>query len=183
MGSFTHERDLIVIKDAIKGLQQKFAEKNLNFNFEVIGGMRNTGWIKQIEIPPNGNDYSKFVQWLKKVTANWDIAVAPLADNNINRGKSEIKYLEYTGLGLAGVYSDIGSYNEVIKNEYNGLLVKNNITKEWEEQIYKLITDSELCSNIKSNARKNLKEKYLIKHRTELWYNALKELIEEKILS
>ena len=179
MGSFTHERDLLIIENAIKNLQKKFAEKNFKFNFEVIGGMRNTGWIKQIEIPPDSNDYIKFVQWLKKVTANWDIAVAPLADTNINRGKSEIKYLEYTGLGLAGVYSGIGSYNDVVKNGYNGLLVKSNLTKEWEEQIYKLINDSELRDNIKSNARKSLKEKYLIKYRTELWYNALKELIEE----
>jgi GT2 family glycosyltransferase len=181
MGSFTHERDLIIIKNAIKNLQKKLAENNLKFNFEVIGGMRNTGWIKQIEIPSDNEEYRKFVQWLKKVTANWNIAVAPLADTNINRGKSEIKYLEYTGLDLAGVYSDIGSYNEIIKNGYNGLLVKNNNTKEWEEQIYKLITDSELCSNIKSNARNNLIEKYLLKHRTELWYKTVEELVDKKI--
>ena len=67
------------------------------------------------------------------------MAIAPLTDVPLNKSKSEIKYLEYTGLGLSAVYSDIGPYHEAIKNGYNGLLVKNNDINQWENQINKLI--------------------------------------------
>ncbi|AEG18598.1 glycosyltransferase [Methanobacterium paludis] len=182
IGSFTHDKDLNIIKEAIKNLKEKFIEKNLNLTFDIIGGMSEKPeeiWFNQIEIPSNKRSYPEFVKWLKE-TVNWDIAVAPLADTNINWSKSEIKYLEYTALGLAAVYSDIGPYHETIKNEYNGLLVKSNDTNEWEKQINKLITNVQLRNNIKVNAQKSIMDKYLMKYRTEIWYNIIKELVDGK---
>ena len=177
MGSFTHQRDLKIIKHAIKNLKKKFADNKVEIKFEIIGGMDSDDeWVNRIEIPDDNRTYPKFVKWLKE-TVDWDIAIAPLANTNINKSKSEIKYLEYTGLGLAGVYSNIGPYKEVIKDGYNGLLVKNDNSNEWEEQIYRLLTDKNLQDNIKLNAQKDVKNNYLIKYRAEQWFQIIKNLV------
>ncbi len=180
MGSFTHEKDLNIIKNIITDLKIKFAKNNVNLIFETIGGINKNeteNWFNQIQIPPKYQNYPLFVEWLKN-TINWDIAIAPLTDVPLNRSKSEIKYLEYTGLGLSAVYSDMGPYHEKIINGYNGLLVKNNDITVWEEQISKLISDKELSNKIKFNARENVGSEYLIKYRTKLWYEIIKELVD-----
>jgi len=181
MGSFTHGKDLDIIKNVIKNLKIKFAENDINLIFEIIGGINKDetdNWFHQIQIPPTNYNYPLFVEWLKN-TINWDMAIAPLIDAPINQSKSEIKYLEYTGLGLSAVYSDMGPYHETIRNGYNGLLVKNNDINEWEDQINKLIRDKKLCNEIKCNARKNIGKEYLIKYRTGIWYGIIKELVEK----
>ncbi len=181
MGSFTHDTDLLIVKEVIKNLQNKFAKKNIKFNFYVVGGVNannNESWFKKVEIPSNKNHYPQFVQWLKKIS-NWDFAIVPLADTNINQSKSEIKYLDYTALNLAAVYSDVGPYPNLIKNGFNGLLVKNNDTNQWESQINKLINNPKLRKDIRINAQKDLMENYLIKYRTKIWYDTIKMLVDK----
>ena len=180
MGSFTHGKDLNIIKDVITDLKIKFADNDINLIFEIIGGVNKgetDNWFHQIPIPIKNHHYPLFVEWLKN-TNDWDMAIAPLTDVPLNKSKSEIKYLEYTGLGLSAVYSDMGQYHETIKNGYNGLLVKNNDVNGWEDQINKLIKDKELCNEIKINARKNVRNEYLIKYRTGIWYGIIKELVD-----
>ena len=181
MGSFTHGKDLDIFKNVIKDFKIKFAVNDINLIFEIIGGINKDetdNWFHQIQIPPTNYNYPLFVEWLKN-TINWDMAIAPLIDAPINQSKSEIKYLEYTRLGLSAVYSDMGPYHETIRNGYNGLLVKNNDINEWEDQINKLIRDKKLCNEIKRNARKNIGKEYLIKYRTGIWYGIIKELVEK----
>ena len=181
MGSFTHEEDLNLIENVIKKLIRKYDEKNITLVFEIIGGLKKTkdkNWLHQIEIPSENESYPLFVEWLKK-TIDWDVAIAPLTDVTFNSSKSEIKYLEYTGLGLAAVFSDVGPYHEIIRNGYNGLLVKNNNTKEWEDQINILINNKKISNDIKSHSRTHIIEEYLLKSRTQLWYNIIQELDSE----
>jgi len=181
IGSFTHDNDLLVVKDAIINLKKSFANK-IKIEFYVIGIMKNSSdqkWLKTIDIPHNKHVYPEFVKWLKKIV-NFDLALAPLDDNNINKSKSELKYLEYTALGIPGVYSDNGPFSKVITNEINGLLVKGNTSENWEQQISKLIEDSELYHKILDDAKKDVKENYLLKNRVKEWDNLLFELIEGK---
>mgnify|MGYP001220161347 CR=1 FL=1 len=179
IGSFTHDNDLLIIKNAIINLKQKYAQKNIQIDFYVIGVMKDSDkepWINTIKIPNNKKVYPEFVKWLKE-TVNFDFALAPLADNNINKSKSELKYLEYTALGLPGIYSDNGPFSEAISNEKNGLLVNENSSKAWEDQISKLIDDKALYSKILDNATKDIIDHYLLKNRVKEWDNLLSELI------
>ena len=41
-----------------------------------------------------------------------DIAIAPLIDNEFNSAKSNIKALEFTAIGAAGIYSDVEPYKQ-----------------------------------------------------------------------
>lgn len=182
IGSSTHDADIMIIKEAILNLKKKCALINKKVKFYIIGGFKNSvnaDWMEVIKIPSDKKDYPNFVKWLKE-TVDWDIAVAPLRDTNINRCKSELKYLEYSALGLPCVYSDIGPYNKVIKNEYNGLLVKVNTAENWENEISKLIENRTLYNTIITNAEKDIKENYLLKNIAGIWDDLLYDLIEGK---
>jgi glycosyltransferase involved in cell wall biosynthesis len=182
IGSFTHDNDLLTIKDAIINIKKKFAMKNIEVSFNVIGVMKGSDkeqWINTINIPNNKKVYPEFVKWLKE-TVNFDFAIAPLADNNINKSKSELKYLEYTALGLPGIYSDNGPFSKVISNEINGLLVEDNSAGIWEDQISKMIENKKLRNKILDNAKKNIIENYLLKNRVKEWDGLISELTDEK---
>ena len=55
--------------------------------------------------------------------------------------------MEYSVLGIPGIYSSIGPYKECISHEKNGLLVYSNSPDEWTENIIRLIEDENLLDN------------------------------------
>ncbi len=174
-GTSTHERDLKLIEKAIINVKNYFKDKNVIF--EVIGVCKNDfDWVNRIDIPNGYLYYSDFVDWLKNVI-DWDIAIAPLEENNINCSKSNLKYLEYSALSIPGVYSDIGPYKKII-DKVEGLTVEN-IDEEWENAIIQLIEDDDLYKNILINSRKDILENYDLKNSVFIWENVL-ELIHSK---
>jgi O-antigen biosynthesis protein len=59
------------------------------------------GWADSLSYP-------RIIKGLKA-----DIGFAPLVDNTFNRCKSNIKALEYTALGIPGVYSNVEPYKDM----------------------------------------------------------------------
>ncbi|MEI2421731.1 hypothetical protein V6O07_15755, partial [Arthrospira platensis SPKY2] len=45
-----------------------------------------------------------------------DIFIAPLEDNLFNRCKSGLKFLEYSALGVPGVYSHLEPYQDLVQH-------------------------------------------------------------------
>lgn len=68
---------------------------------------------------------------------NFDIGIAPLVDNEFNRGKSCIKYYEYAAVGTPTLASDVEPY----KSEVSYLA--KNTTKDWVAKLEKLIVDKD----------------------------------------
>ena len=169
MGTVYHGWDLKLLEEPINNVKKYFSNKNKKVVFELIGGTEeNFPWIKRIEIPEESTGYVDFVRWFKK-TVQWDIVVAPLENSNINESKSPLKYLEYTGLGVPGVYSSVGPYKENIIHGVNGLLINTNSSEEWENNIIRLIEDISLRKNILKNAREDIKKNYLINISITQW--------------
>lgn len=179
MGTTTHANDLKLVEKAISNLKTKYDDKIIKF--EIIGGSeKKLNGVDAIAVPPNSIFYPDFVNWIQK-SINWDIAIAPLADNNnINESKSELKYLEYTALNVPAVYSDVGPYKECISHGINGLLVKNNSTEEWESNLVNLIEDSEFRHNLLKNAREDVSLNYTLDTLTDNWKNILDEYSRDK---
>tara|TARA_Y100000310_G_C20622018_1_gene783893 strand:- start:322 stop:1560 length:1239 start_codon:yes stop_codon:yes gene_type:complete len=72
--------------------------------------------------------------------ANMDIAIAPLQMNNFNDSKSDIKVAECGRYKVPLVCSDVGCYNETIKNGETGYLVTPGASKmEWVRTLTKMI--------------------------------------------
>ena len=169
MGSIYHSWDLILIEDAIKIVKEYFSKKGIEIIFELIGGSeKEIDFAQRIEVPNEYKSYFEFVDWFVKI-ANWDIAIAPLEESNLNNAKSELKFLEYSALKIPGVYSAIGPYKQNIIHEKTGLLVYNNTTEEWVNNIIRLIENNDLRIEIIKNAYENVKNNYLIEESVNQW--------------
>ncbi len=172
MGTTTHKNDLKLVEEAIINVKEYFKNSNQEVVFEIIGGSdEDLKYAQEISIPQEKRDYPNFVKWLKE-TVNWDLALAPIEDTPINNSKSELKYLEYTALNVPCIFSNLGPYKENIQDGITGLLAENN-TKDWEEKIIKLIEDVNLRKNILTNAKRDVRENYLLNTSVVLWENIL----------
>lgn len=129
LGTPTHADDLRLIDEALYEIKKKY--RKIVFN---IIGVTNDRTSKEhlqfIEIPLFARkSYPLFVWWLKSLR-NFDLGLAPLVDNDFNRSKSGIKFLEYQALGIPVVASNLPPYKDVIVNNSDGILVENN-TNAW----------------------------------------------------
>ncbi|MGY2897676.1 glycosyltransferase involved in cell wall biosynthesis [Curtobacterium sp. PvP017] len=107
MGTLTHAADLELLRDVFTDLT---ATDGTPIRLEVIGVTDEGGadWFRRIEVPDG--HYPAFSRWLVAHRERWRAGVAPLRDEEFNRAKSDLKFLEYTALGLPAVVSDRPSY-------------------------------------------------------------------------
>lgn len=122
------------------------------------------------------------ISWFehKKVlaTGGYNLALIPLGGYEdqeafvFNSCKSPIKYLEYGGLKIAGVYSKSPIYERVIKNGETGLLVENT-ESEWREAVETLLNDSLLRTRIAENAYEDVRANHHVSRSAEVWLDVL----------
>ena len=170
MGTKTHLEDLRLIIDCLENLYS-----STRFKLYLVGITKeklNYDFIKNLRIPNEWKPYPHFVKWIYGQRLNFDIGIAPLCENNLNKSKSNLKYLEYTALGIPGIYSDIQPYSSIIKDQFNGILVGNK-EMEWEDKLKLLIEDDSLRKKIIKNANHDIYENFLLKNNIFNYYNSL----------
>ncbi len=64
--------------------------------------------------------------------------------------------VEAQAAGCPVIASDIPAFNELIRNEENGLLARVGDVEDWTRQITKVINDRSLCDRIRVQARKDV---------------------------
>ena len=104
MGTATHDADLAMIRPALDRLA---AERPDAFDLTVIGmagAIPSAPWLHRLSPPAEAIAYPRFVRWLR-AQGPFDVGLAPLVDTPFNRAKSDIKLLDYAGLGLLPVVS------------------------------------------------------------------------------
>lgn len=165
MGSTSHRPDLEQILPVLQHLIVRYKEKVI---LRFWGGepplqirdLSNVEWIP-LSLP----DYPKFVSTFSQQEG--DIFIAPLMDTFFNQCKSSIKFLEYSTLGVPGVYSHILPYQEVIRHGENGFLAGDN--EEWETCLTKLIESPELRCSMGALAQQTVQEKWMLSQNAGLW--------------
>lgn len=109
MGSATHQDDLELLRPVFDGLATKDGRPVVLDVVGVTGG--DPGWFERVDIPEG--HHPEFVRWLRGESGRWSVGLAPLADDPFNTSKSDLKFLEYTMLGLPTVASRSTSYATV----------------------------------------------------------------------
>jgi GT2 family glycosyltransferase len=169
MGTYTHDKDLAIIMKIIPEIQHFLKKQNISLEFQIIGGTKNKMLpCQSVKIPAEATVYPKFVQFMKR-TVKWDIAVAPLLNNDLNCSKSELKFLEYTALGAVGIYSNIGAYADIIEEGKTGLLCDIDDEQAWKDNIIKLCVNKTLRYDLYKNALNKVNSSYLLKNNTQNW--------------
>jgi glycosyltransferase involved in cell wall biosynthesis len=130
VGGGNHDGDLKLIKPVLYDLVDEFP----NIEVIIFCGMP-LKWqthdrisTRLVSVP-----ILEYPEQVKKM--RFDIGVAPLRDNYMNRGKSNLRYLEYSSLKIPTVASEV----EPFKHDFVGLLASDEM--DWYEHLSTLIKD------------------------------------------
>lgn len=175
MGTRTHDDDFALILPAWQAIHAAHGDA---VEFQMVGvtaddrGLAATGLpIRPVRLAPGEADYPAFMLWFTSHVM-WDIAVAPLADTPFNHAKSDIKFLDYSALGAAGIYSDVAAYQASVRHGETGWLVENS-PAAWAAALERLLADEPLRLQTAANARRYLHRTRTVAPSAPNWLHAL----------
>ncbi len=168
MGTYTHLNDLIFASAAIKGVLHKF--KN-SVEFEIVGvGEEETisdifglACVTIKRVPEEDVPYEKFCAWMSE-NLNWDFGIAPLLQSTFSDSKSDIKFLDYSIIGIPGIYSNVPAYAKTVEHEVTGLLSDNKV-ESWSQSLERMITSQHLRATLANGAYDHVHANKVLQHK------------------
>jgi len=106
---------------------------------------------------PPINDYDEYLAF--QLSRKWTIGLAPLMASGFNAAKTDNKFREYGGCGIAGVYSMVSPYREVVIHGRTGILVDNSV-ECWVTAIKQILEDCELHQRMTQGAFAYVEQRY-----------------------
>lgn len=85
---------------------------------------------------------------------------------------------ESLACGTPSITTNYGSATEIVKNNYNGLLVDPQNPEEIAENIIRYFKDNHLRKNLENNARKSVVNKYGIPENQKKWVEIYKKILK-----
>lgn len=123
-----------------------------------------------IKLHPFKSNYESFIK--SAYQCHFDIGLAPIENDVFSQSKTNNKYREYGGMGVAGIYSKNPVYEECIIDGLTGIFVDDS-SESWYLALQKLVEDSILRNNIQINAQKHVRENYSIENSIQTWNETL----------
>lgn len=174
-GTPTHQKDWSIIEEPLAEILNIYPKQvNAVFFGELPKRFFDHSSARFISFQ---RGYKHYASCLRELDIH--AALVPLEDNTFNLCKSNIKWLEYSAAGIAGVFSDIAPYNSSIRNGENGILV-NNSADSWFEAMQYLLTNPEAKSAMLEQARREIHEKYSVENLSGKYVEAFNELLGRK---
>ncbi len=175
-GGANHERDLKIMEPVIKRIMAKY--RDVKFVF-VHGAPKFLREIPGVEYVPKFTPILKYPQFL--ADQDFDIGIAPLELNTFNEGKSNLRWLEYSALGIPTVASSVGHFQETIRNGKDGILVENSTPAieedQWVEHLSKLIEDRGYRVRMGIDARDRVRRDFNVDFTVGTYADALRDII------
>jgi len=151
-------------------------ERILTDNHKIIENQDYLQWLmnfeRNVKYEPEGNFGRRWTQKANTyagVLDETDIVLAPLADNEFNTMKSNLKQVECWTRKLPIVCSDIPPYNVDGKHMENCVLIPNkkNAHKYWKKYLKQLILDENLRMRLGTQLYDDFREDYNLEDVTE----------------
>ncbi|MGD9967839.1 MAG: glycosyltransferase [Hyphomonadaceae bacterium] len=111
-------------------------------------------------------NYDAFVRQFYK--SGFDIGLAPVLDDAFHNSKTNNKYREYGGCGVAGIYSDVELYRACVTHRANGMLAENT-PESWYACLAQLVQEPELRRSIAAAARSDVLQNYTFENAVSTW--------------
>jgi len=183
MGTLTHDDDLMMILPVFQTIWERHGGE---IELQIVGGVGRTDTLQTLqELPvrvvnpkPEETEYPLFMLWFSS-HLRWDIAVSPLKDTPFNRCKSDIKFLDYSAIGAAGIYSRIPAYESSVRHLETGWLAENEV-EAWVEALERLLSDDSLRMQLAQNATRYLYAERTLACCAHNWLKALENLPERR---
>ena len=175
-GRFDDEELEEMIFSSMRALLQKY-DGRVEFHLWRKSLPRQLVGVKGVVLNKSCRSYDEFVRSFFK--AGFDIGIAPGVDTPFFHSKTNNKYREFGGCGVAGVYSNFLPYANSVTHEHTGLLV-NNSKEKWVATIDRLINDSDLRTELVKNAQDDVFHNYSFDSSVESWRDCLNFLKVEE---
>ena len=131
-GTPSHVDDIRMILPAIKEIHTLFPFFRLaliRIGEDITDDIAGLEYIESYPVPREERPLPVFIKSVTKLVNKMDFAIAPLIDNEFNRGKSFIKVVEYGALGLTTIASNVGPYRKA--GHIPHILLTDNTKEEW----------------------------------------------------
>lgn len=184
-GAAGHWADLELIVNVIKKITDDYPKvkflilgyspKEIFYHFaNVQGRCAHCGQENQLEAYA-GVDILKYVQTLSNLA--FDIGIAPAVNISFNECKSDLRFKEYSMLGIPTVASGIYPYKESIIQDKTGFIC--NTAKEWDTALRLLIENKEKREEMGKNAKEWMKDKTMQKNIWR-WIEVYQKVLSQK---
>lgn len=168
-----------------------YYENVLTDNHRIIKNPDYLAWLKNYERNVTYSNEANYARrWTQKaniyasVLDEADIVLAPLADNEFNHMKSNLKQVECWSRKLPIVCSDIPPYNVDGVHMKNCILIpaEKNAHKYWKKELKKLILDAELRTQLGNQLYEDFKDKYNLATVTQKRATFYKEVVAKTLI-
>ena len=156
-GGMQHNRDLYGLRTIIPTICKKYK----GVRFVVWGGHPDVFAGKYEKL----KKYCEFPKWepidrypKRLASLGLDIMISPLTDSLLNRGKSNLKWLEASALKIPFVGSPIEPYKVSIRHGENGFLAKSE--QDWIDALSELIKDPQKRKSMANTAHEEVRRLY-----------------------
>jgi hypothetical protein len=183
MGTLTHDDDLMMILPVFQTIWEHHGGE---IEFQIVGGVGRVDTLQALqELPvrvvnprPEETEYPLFMLWFSS-HLRWDIAISPLKDTPFNQCKSDIKFLDYSAIRAAGIYSRVPGYESSVRHLETGWLADNEVDA-WVEALEELLSDDRLRMQLAQNATRYLYAERILARCAANWSKAIEGLLEEQ---
>lgn len=131
-GTSTHIKDFEIVQEtlAMEARQGRMRASVVG----VLRGVKPREGINSIQVNRKiATRYNSFIDFLNRL-GPFDIGVAPLVDNEVNKSKSGLKVFEYAALGILPIASNVEAYSWMKNLSLENLLVTDGINN-WQKSI------------------------------------------------
>jgi len=171
VGGGNHIEDLRTIEKPLK----EFLKQNDNVSFYCVHGVPEFfKGCSQIHTPHNWVPLNKYGRAIAK--HGFDIGLAPLVDNNFNRGKSNLRKLEYGALGIPVVAANVGEFKRTVNHGKDGLIYTND--ESFKAALLSLTTNKNLREVMGRLNHEDIKNNYSIDKVADEYLEILKQAID-----
>ena len=186
VGGISHYGDLELIKKPINYILNKYPQAKF-----VYMGLSRMGSGEGIEKATHGDDYFKEIPRNRRepvwgvafsdyphtfCSLQLDLAIAPLENTAFNKGKSCLKWLEYSWNGVPGIYG-LPVYGDYIVHGKTGFIAKTE--DAWKVYLSELIENPQLRRHLGTTAQKYVKENYDITKNISKWRKLYRYLVND----
>jgi len=179
MGTFTHDRDFLMILEPLREILTKYSQQ---VELQILGAVANRAFldlfkdmpVKEITVPDGHGKYPDFIRWMNTYI-HWDIGLAPLIHSPLNECKSDLKYLDYSAQAIAGIYSEITPYAGTVEQLHNGILARDDAAA-WVESMESLIENRALRVSMAESAKQKVWTTRMLKDNATKWLDLIHSL-------
>jgi hypothetical protein len=173
MGQQTHDLGLEHLLNAVLEARKSGVDVRLS----IIGGKGEDGeCVNYLSVPERSIEYPRFIPFFRRIAPQFDVAVVPYEDTPFNRGKSALKYLDYSGARLPGIYNALPQYASVVQPGINGWLCDGS-TEGWIEKINQVSQERASLDQVAARAHEDVRANHCLGPHMPHWLGAIREAL------